>query len=65
MPTYRALCWDGDRIVDGFDFEADDDREALALLALRKRSDCELWQVGRLVCKVPKGANPLWVEREP
>ncbi|KKC27738.1 hypothetical protein [Sphingomonas sp. SRS2] len=55
---------DGDAIVDRFDFEAEDDSEALALLALRREKlECDLWCGDRLVATIPSGANPVLAGR--
>jgi hypothetical protein len=70
MPLYRILCLDGGRIVESLNLDADDDKEAVALLMLRgEKTDCELWcgqrQVARLLKSNPIGpaarspANPL------
>ena len=61
VATYRVFCRDGGRTVEQFELDADDDREALALLALQQTSSCELWRGARLIATIPEGANPLWV----
>lgn len=65
MARYFVFLMDGDSILDRLDFEADDDAEALALLALRReRADCDMWCGDRFVATIPKGANPSLVKRE-
>ncbi len=61
MATYRVCCIYDDEMAEVSEFDAEDDKEALALLAIRgEKTDCELWQGGRLVATVKRGANPLW-----
>ncbi len=63
MATYRVYCMNGEEIAEVSEMDAEDDKEALALLAIRgEKSDCELWQGGRLVATVKRGQNPLWIE---
>lgn len=64
MARYFVFCMEGDRILDRFDFEADDDSEAMALLALRReRVEIDLWCGDRLVATIPKGKKPIFVDR--
>ncbi|MET0372620.1 MAG: hypothetical protein ABW128_00015 [Rhizorhabdus sp.] len=61
MTRYFVFCMDGDRILERLDFEAEDDAEAIALLALRReRVECDLWCGSRLVATIPKGGNPVF-----
>ncbi|KRB79349.1 hypothetical protein ASE00_19760 [Sphingomonas sp. Root710] len=65
MARYFVFLMDGDSIIDRLDFEADDDAEALALLALRREQvDCDMWCGDRFVATIPKGTNPSLVTRE-
>ncbi len=62
MTTYRIFCMDGLEIIESADVDADDDREALSLLALRAEvADCELWDGDRLVATIKRGENPMWM----
>ena len=64
MARYFVFCMEEERILDRFDFEADDDSEAMALLALRReRVEIDLWCGDRLVATIPKGKNPIFVDR--
>ena len=66
MARYFVFCMDGERILERFDFEAEDDAEAVALLALRReRAECDLWCGDRLVAIIPKGENPFFIDRSP
>jgi len=65
MARYFIFCMDGETILDQFDFEADDDAEALALLRLRREKvECDLWCGDRLVATIPKGTNPSRIDRQ-
>lgn len=66
MARYFVFLMDGEHILDRIDFDAEDDREAMTLLALRReRADCDIWCSSRFVASVPKGVHPLSVAPSP
>ena len=48
MPTYTILCPGEGGVTERFEIEAYDDREAAALVSLRREAaGCQLWVDGR------------------
>lgn len=66
MARYFVFLMEGDSILERLDFEADDDAEALALLALRhEQVECDMWCGDRFVATIARGENPAFVYRGP
>jgi hypothetical protein len=62
MAHYKLYCLeDAKPIMRTEDFEAQSDEEAITIArTMKKKVNCELWSLDRLVARIPAQAGEAW-----